>query len=79
TSLADAEIELVDMTFAVALRAGVAFREYRRRGGPRQTILPDFLIGAHAEILGATLMTRDRRLAGYFPALSIITPEADHG
>ncbi len=78
-SLADAEVELADLSFAVAGRAGAAFQEYRRRGGPREAILSDFLIAAHAAVLGATLMTRDRRLASYFPDLTLLTPETDHG
>lgn len=73
------EIEILDLTPPVALRAAAAFREYRQRGGPRSTILPDFLIGAHAAVLGATLMTRDRRLASYFPELTFLTPETEHG
>ncbi len=72
-------IEILDLTPPVALRAAAAFREYRRRGGPRSTILPDFLIGAHAVVLGATLMTRDQRLASYFPELTFLTPETEHG
>lgn len=72
-------IEILDLTPPVALRAAAAFREYRRRGGPRSTILPDFLIGAHAAVLGATLMTRDQRLASYFPELTFLTPETEHG
>lgn len=72
-------IEILDLTPPVALRAATAFREYRRRGGPRSTILPDFLIGAHAAVLGATLMTRDQRLASYFPELTFLTPETEHG
>ncbi|QDX25569.1 type II toxin-antitoxin system VapC family toxin [Sphingomonas suaedae] len=72
-------IEILDLTPPVALRAAAAFREYRRRGGPRSTILPDFLIGAHATVLGATLMTRDQRLASYFPELTFLTPETEHG
>ena len=68
-------IDLVDLDAATAFRAADAQRMYRRRGGPRQTILPDFLIAAHAVTLGAHLMTRDRRLAGYFPDLTLITPE----
>jgi predicted nucleic acid-binding protein len=40
--------------------AGAAFLQYRRNGGARQRILPDFLIGAHALASGATLLTRDR-------------------
>ena len=78
-SLIEAQVEIVDMTYAVASRAGQAFREYRRRGGPRTTILADFLIAAHATVLGATLMTRDRRLASYFPDLTLLTPDTDNG
>lgn len=79
SSLSDADIALADLTFDVALRAAAAFREYRRRGGPRSTMLPDFLIAAHASMLGARLMTRDRRLASYFPELTFLTPETDNG
>ena len=74
-SLSEAEIELVDLDFASAHRAGIAHREYRRRGGARTTIVADFLIGAHASVLGAALLTRDRGFRSYFPELSMITPE----
>ena len=77
--MAQLGIDILDLTPPVALRAATAFREYRRRGGPRSTMLPDFLIGAHAVTLGATLMTRDQRLASYFPELTFLTPETDHG
>lgn len=68
-------IEVLTLTDEVALAAGRTHGEYRRRGGPRDRILPDFLIAAHAGVLGAALMTRDRRLASYFPDLTLITPE----
>src|SRR5207248_1669304 len=29
-------------------RAGRIFNSYRREGGPRERLIPDFLIGAHA-------------------------------
>lgn len=70
------QIDLVELSTQVAFAAGRAFAAYRARGG-RKTILPDFLIGGHAEALGAALMTRDRRLAGYFPNLTLITPESN--
>lgn len=58
-----------------AFRAGLAFLEYRKRGGTRSNVLPDFFIGAHAAVLGVPLLTRDaRRYATYFPTLRLITP-----
>ena len=61
---------------AIAYRAGHAHVGYRLAGGGQQSILADFLIGAHAALLGAALVTRDhRRFATYFPDLTLITPE----
>ena len=68
-------IEVLDLLIDGAFVAGRAHDAYRRRGGAREAILADFLIAGHAEALGASLMTRDRRLAGYFPDLTLITPE----
>ena len=57
--------------------AGKAFLKYRRRGGGRTGVLPDFFIGAHAVVAGVPLLTRDtRRYKTYFPKLVLICPEA---
>ena len=48
----------------------------RIAGGRHASVLADFLIGAHAVELGATLVTRDKgRFSTYFPDLTLITPE----
>ena len=58
-----------------AFLAGKCFLEYRRRGGTRSALLPDFYIGSHAAVKGAALLTRDaRRYRSYFPRLEIIAP-----
>ena len=57
--------------------AGKCFAQYRRRGGPRLSPLPDFYIGAHAAIGRLALLTRDAaRYRSYFPSVEIIAPPA---
>ena len=59
-----------------AFLAGKAFVDYRRRGGQRQSPLPDFFIGAHAAVAGLRLLTRDpTRYRTYFPTVELIAPE----
>jgi predicted nucleic acid-binding protein len=43
----------------------------------RTGVLPDFFVGAHAQVMGLPLLTRDlRRYRTYFPGVHLITPEA---
>jgi predicted nucleic acid-binding protein len=61
--------------YGAAFLAGKAYVLYRRRGGPRPSLLPDFLIGGHAAIAGYRLLTRDPdRFRSYFPRLDLIAP-----
>lgn len=56
--------------------AGKAFVKYRRGGGSKGNVLADFFIGAHAAVLGCSILTRNaRRYRGYFPSVSLLTPE----
>lgn len=76
----DALLESVDIVVAEMPRsalflAGQVFKAYRRRGGPRTSVLPDFFIGAHATVVGAPLLTRDpRRYRSYFPTIELVAP-----
>ena len=64
------------LPWAAAFNASRAFLTYRRGGGLKRSPLPDFYIGAHAEIRRYTLLTRDpNRYRTYFPALRIIAPD----
>ena len=57
--------------------AGKILQGYRRRGGSKTGVPPDFFIGAHASIEGMTLLTRDRkRYRHYFPTVDLISPES---
>jgi predicted nucleic acid-binding protein len=63
------------LPWEAAFLAAKCFDVYRRRGGVRRSPLPDFYIGAHADVAGLTLLTRDvRRYRTYFPKLRIIAP-----
>lgn len=74
--LATAGVTLVPISPAALFRAGKAFAEYRAAGGPRTSVLPDFFIGAHAEVERLPLLTRDaRRYRSYFPNVTLIAPD----
>lgn len=57
-------------------RAGRAFLRYRdQNAGQKTNVLPDFLIGAVAEVETAPLMTSNAKdFNTYFPELDLITP-----
>jgi hypothetical protein len=66
---------VIGISCSAAFRAGKAYAQYRRRGGTKGNVLPDFFIGAHAAVLGCPLLTRDtRRYAQYFPTVRLICP-----
>ncbi|MGE0314403.1 MAG: type II toxin-antitoxin system VapC family toxin [Lautropia sp.] len=86
-SLSFSTIEALDdvvQTLALELReiprpalflAAKAFAQYRRRGGSKSQVLPDFFIGAHAAVEGWPLLTRDaNRFRTYFPSLEVLAP-----
>jgi predicted nucleic acid-binding protein len=64
-----------EIPYDAAFLAGKAFLLYRQRQGTRITLLPDFLIGAHAAANGYRLLTRDpARFRTYFPDLELVAP-----
>jgi predicted nucleic acid-binding protein len=75
--LAGADITVLPMPRRALFLAGKGFAQYRGAGGTRTGVLPDFFIGAHAEVERLPLLTRDaRRYRHYFPAVVLIAPEA---
>lgn len=73
--LADVDIGWSDIPREALFLAGKAFRTYRRLGGGRTGVLPDFFIGAHAAVSGMTLLTRDvTRYRRYFPNVRLMSP-----
>lgn len=69
------ELDFSPMEAAAALHAGVAWRRYRKKGGTRERLVADFLIGGHAIEQAGRLLTRDRGFyRRYFAPLEIIDP-----
>ena len=74
-------IEVLDVPVAAAEVCAAAYQQYqvRRRqqsgkDSPR-TPLPDFFIGAHAQIMDWPLATADiSRIKTYFPSVRLVTP-----
>jgi hypothetical protein len=74
-------MQIADVPAASAATCGTAYRRYtsarRSSGGtaPPKTPLPDFFIGAQAEIMGWKIATRDQeRFKKYFPKVTLVTP-----
>ena len=73
----DLMIRMVRTPRPALFLAGKAYLKYRQAGGTRTGVLPDFFIGAHAEVTGLAVLTRDpRRYRAYFPEVEVIAPEA---
>ncbi len=55
---------------SIAYEAGLRWKQYRLSGGPRERIITDFLIGAHALATADSFLTRDLGVySAYFPEL----------
>ena len=77
-AIAKAGVVLVAVPKEALFVAGKTFTQYRRAGGTRTGVLPDFFIGAHAEATRLPLITRDpRRYRTYFPKVQLIAPDAN--
>jgi predicted nucleic acid-binding protein len=88
-SLAFSGIELVEQAVAelglavlplskpALFLAARAFLHYKRTGGSKSNVLPDFFIGAQAATENLPILTRDvRRYSTYFPTVKLISPAA---
>lgn len=76
--LSETGLAMVEIPRPALFLAGKAFRAYKRTGGPRTGVLPDFIIGAHAAVAQLPLLSRDPgRYRTYFPTLDLIVPDHD--
>ncbi|MSO14625.1 type II toxin-antitoxin system VapC family toxin [Rickettsiales endosymbiont of Trichoplax sp. H2] len=71
----EANIKCENLPWEAGFLAGKCFMQYKKRGGGKGSVLPDFYIGAHAAITKRAILTRDKaRYSTYFSNLSIISP-----
>ena len=70
-------IRYLETTEQAAVRAGHMQRRFRDRGGRRERVVADFIIGAHALLQCGALITRDAGFfRDYFKGLKVIVPQA---
>ena len=68
-------IEFSALSVSAANLAGANWKKYRARGGRRERVMADFLIGAHAATQCDRLLTRDRGYyRKYFTSLAVLAP-----
>ena len=73
--IASLKLEIIDLPKEAAFLAGKAFAQYRKNGGAKTNVLSDFFIGAHAQVMGVPILTRDvRRYRSYFPDVPLVAP-----
>jgi predicted nucleic acid-binding protein len=66
-------LELREIPRPALFLAAKAYALYRRRGGSKGQLLPDFFTGAHAAVEGWPWLTRDNsRFKTYFPTIEVI-------
>lgn len=71
----DLKLDFLEIPKSGLFLASEAFRQYRSQGGNKTSPLPDFFIGAHAQVLGCPILTRDlKRFRTYFPKVQLISP-----
>jgi predicted nucleic acid-binding protein len=76
-SLASLGIRYLPTSEPAAVRAGHMQRRFRDRGGRRERVVADFLIGAHALMQCDALITRDAGFfRDYFKGLKVIEPKS---
>jgi predicted nucleic acid-binding protein len=73
--IADASLNVEPIPREALFLAGKVFLKYRRTRGIKQSVLPDFYVGAHAAIANCPILTRDvARYRTYFPTVPLIAP-----
>ena len=70
------EAKITNLNITIARTAAAAFLKYKSLKGKREFLIPDFLIGAHAQYYtNSILTTNPRDFLKYIPKLNVISPQ----
>jgi predicted nucleic acid-binding protein len=73
--LTEASIAVEPIPREALFLAGKVYLDHRRRQEVKQSVLPDFYIGAHAAVSGYPILTRDAgRYRSRYPSVRLILP-----
>ncbi len=75
-AISELDIKVLEIPREALFLAGKIFLKYRKNKETKNSTLPDFFIGAHANISKFDLITRDtNKYKIYFPQTNLIHPE----
>ncbi len=75
TAMGQLGVDYDPISVDAAVSASGPWKKYRDRGGKRDRLVPDFLIGSHALLQADRLLTRDRGFyRTYFSRLRLVDP-----
>jgi len=68
-------VKVTNLNITIARTAAAAFLHYKNLKGTREFLIPDFLIGAHAQYYTKSILTTNPRdFQRYIPDLNVLTP-----
>jgi len=68
-------VKVTDLNITIARTAAMAFLNYKKLKGTRELLIPDFLIGAHAQYYTKSILTTNPRdFLKFIPELNVLTP-----
>jgi predicted nucleic acid-binding protein len=74
-AISQLNIKVLEIPREALFLAGKAFLKYRSNKGTKNSPLPDFFIGAHANVSMFSLVTRDvAKYKTYFPQINLVCP-----
>ena len=75
-AISSLNVKVLEIPREALFLTGKAYLKYRKNRGTKNSLLPDFFIGAHSAVSQLNLLTRDlSKYKRYFPQIKLIHPE----